>query len=301
MSGEPAPSEVSTDTTPTRERETTFADRLAIGKYATPAFYWFLRIALALFILTPLYNAFLMSLTPLGRLGVPILLPEFLYWENYLAAYRQGALRFVLNSLFYATAVTVLNLSIAVPAAYSISRYRFVGRKLFMFVLLVTQMFAAIIIIPGLFKLAVEFGLIDTYLAVIIPLVAINLALAIWLLKGFFDSIDERIEEAAMIDGCGRLSVIRQVVMPMSAPGVATAGIFVFINAYSTFLIPLILLSSNSKYPIAVGIYSMFGNRPTPYAVIMAMTLIGIVPIIILYVLAQNYIVEGLTSGGVKA
>ncbi|MFC6723587.1 carbohydrate ABC transporter permease [Halobium palmae] len=262
---------------------------------------WTLRIAFLLFITVPLYNAFRMSLTPLNELANPVLFPRHFHVENYVAAFDYGALQFVINSLAYATAVTILNLIVSVPAAYALSRYDFLGKNLFMFTLLFTQMFAAIVIVPGLFILANELGLRNTYVGFLLPMTAITLALSVWLLKGFFDSIGIEIEEAARIDGCSRLQALRQVIIPMSAPGVMTAGIFTFITGYSNFVLPLILFSDQGRYPIAVGIYTLLGGLNTPYSMMMAMTVIGIVPIMVIYATMQRYIVEGLTSGGVKA
>lgn len=262
---------------------------------------WTLRVLLALFILLPLYNTFRISLTPLARLGTTPFLLNYFHWQNYVAAFNNGMLTYTINSIVYATVVTIINLVVAVPAAYALSRYEFRGKYVFMYILLVTQMFAAILIVPGLYIMLADLSLINTYVGLIVPLTAITLALSVWLLKGFFDSIDETIEEAAMIDGCSRVQVIRQVILPLSAPGVLTAGIFTYIVGYSNFLLPLILLNDNAKLPVAVGIYQTFGNRPTPYSMIMAMTIIGIIPIFIIYTYLQNYIVEGLTSGGVKA
>jgi len=262
---------------------------------------WTLRIALLLFIITPLYNGLRMSLTPIEELGRPLLIPDQLYLENFIRAINYGAFQFVINSLIYATAVTILNLIVAVPAAYALSRYEFLGKRVFMFTLLFTQMFAAIVIVPGLFILVNELGLLNTYVGFLLPMTAVTLALSVWLLKGFFDSIDVEIEEAAWIDGCSRLQALKQVIIPMSAPGVMTAGIFTFITGYSNFLLPFILFTDQGRYPIAVGIYTLLGGLDTPFAMMMAMTIIGIIPIMVIYAAMQRYIVEGLTSGGVKA
>ena len=270
-------------------------------KLSSVVLMWVLRIALLLFIITPLYNALRMSLTPIGDLANPVLIPDQLYVENFVRAIEYGAPRFVINSLAYATAVTIFNLLVAVPAAYALSRYEFLGKRLFMFTLLFTQMFAAIVIVPGLFILSSEVGLLNTYIGFLLPMTAVTLALSVWLLKGFFDSIDIEIEEAAMIDGCNRLQALRQVIIPMSAPGVMTAGIFTFIAGYSNFILPLILFTDQQRYPISVGIYTLLGGLDTPYAMMMAMTVIGIIPVMIIYAAMQRYIVEGLTSGGVKA
>jgi multiple sugar transport system permease protein len=161
-------------------------------------------------------------------------------------------------------------------------------------------MLAAVTIVPGWFAIVVEAGFVDTYIGVIVPLVAINTALSLWLLKGFFDTVDVALEDAARMDGCSRLQIIRQIVMPISIPGILTSAIFVFIASYNAFLIPLILLSDRVVNPVTVGIYSKFGDQPIQYDVIMAMTIMALIPILLVFFYMQKYIVRGLTSGGFK-
>lgn len=275
-------------------------NEVRLRRYGRSAVVWTVRLALLTFLLLPIYNGLRISLTPLSQLGSGRLLPAFYFkpWVHVFDLINLG--RQVLNSFIYATSVTVLNLLITVPAAYSLSRYQFTGRKVFMFTLLLTQMFAAIVILPALYIVIRTFGLLDTYASVVVSVVAITIALSVWLLKGFFDSIDIAIEEAAMMDGCSRLQVLRQIVVPMSAPGILTAGIFTFITAYNQFVIPLVFISDESKLPVTVGIYNLFGELSPPYPEVMAATFIGAAPVVLIYIFAQDYIVEGLASGGMK-
>jgi multiple sugar transport system permease protein len=261
---------------------------------------WTARVTLLLFLLLPILNAIRVSLSAPGTLGTN-LIPQDPYFKSYVVVWDEINLsRQILNSGIYGFTSTVANLIITVPAAYAISRYQFTGRKVFLFLLLMTQMFAAVVILPTLYLVIQALGLLNSYFAVTLTVTAILMAFSVWLLKGFFDSIPVEIEEAAMMDGCSRLQVLRQVVLPMAAPGVLTAGIFVFINGYNQFLIPLVFVSDTSKLPITVGIYNLFGQQLVPYHLVMTASLIGVIPIVLLYLVAQNYIVEGLTSGGAK-
>lgn len=261
---------------------------------------WTARITLLLFILVPILNAIRVSLSAPGTLSQN-LIPRDPYFGSYRVVWAEINLaRQILNSIIYGLTSTVANLVVTVPAAYAISRYQFTGRRLFLFLLLLTQMFAAVVILPTLYLVIQTLGLLGSYLSVTITVTAILMAFSVWLLKGFFDSIPVEVEEAAIMDGCSRLGVLRQVVLPMAAPGVLTAGIFVFINGYNQFLIPLVFISDTSKLPITVGIYNLFGQQLIPYHLVMAASLIGVIPIVLLYIVAQNYIVEGLTSGGAK-
>lgn len=265
------------------------------------AFTWVALILFLGFIIIPIYNGFLISITPFGRLGERGLLPIAFQWQNYVEVFDAINLeRQLLNSTIYAVGITVLNLLVTVPAGYALSRFEFRGRTVFLFTLLLTQMFAAIVIIPALYTLIRSFGILDTYASVILTVGAVTIPLSTFLLKGFFDSLPIEIEEAAMVDGCSRIQILRQIILPVSLPGVLTAATFTFIVGFQNFLIPLIMISDESKLPVTVGIFNMFGELSPPHHLVMAATFIGIAPILLLYVLAQDYIIEGLTEGGAK-
>lgn len=262
---------------------------------------WALRVILLLIIFLPIYNAFLISFRSLGTLGQHQLLPRIFQLDNYIFIISdQLRMRQLFNSIMYSSVVTIFNLLLTVPAAYAVTRFEFRGRGVFLFTLLLTQMFAAIVIVPGLYNLVLRVNIHDTYFALIVSMTAITFVLSTWMLMSFFESIDVAIEEAAMIDGCSRTKIIREIIIPLSKPGIVTAATFVFIQTYSQFLIPLILLNSREKYPVTVAIYDMFGVFPTHYPRIMAYTIISLLPIFFIYFTLQKYIVEGLTSGGLK-
>jgi multiple sugar transport system permease protein len=234
-------------------------------------------------------------------LGERGLLPIAFQWENYIEVFDAINLQQqLINSTIYAVSITLLNLLVTVPAGYALSRFEFRGKTMFLFLLLLTQMFAAIVILPSLYTLVRSFGLLDTYASVIVTVGAMTIPLSTFLLKGFFDSLPIEIEEAAMVDGCSRFQILRQVILPVSLPGILTAATFTFIVGFQNFLIPLIMITNESKLPVTVGIFNMFGEMAPPHHFVMAATFIGIAPIIILYVLAQDYIIEGLTEGGAK-
>jgi multiple sugar transport system permease protein len=262
---------------------------------------WVALILFLAFLILPIYNGFLISITPIGSLGERGLLPIAFEWQNYVEVFDAINLQQQLfNSTLYAVSITVLNLLVTVPAGYALSRFEFRGKTTFLFLLLLTQMFAAIVILPSLYTLIRSLGLINSYASVILTVGAITIPLSTFLLKGFFDSLPIEIEEAAMVDGCSRIQILRQVILPVSLPGILTAATFTFIVGFQNFLIPLIMITDESKLPVTVGIFNMFGEMAPPHHFVMAATFIGIAPIILLYVLAQDYIIEGLTEGGAK-
>ena len=131
----------------------------------------------------------------------------------------------------------------ATPASYYVARHRFPGRSAFLFVVLVTQMFSPTALVVGLYREFFELGLVNTYAALILTNAAFNLAFAIWILRAFFASIPREIEEAAAVDGCGRIRTLLQVVLPLSLPGLVTAVVFAFIAAWNEYIVALTLMS----------------------------------------------------------
>lgn len=262
---------------------------------------WMLRTLFVLFLMFPIYTGVKMSLTPFGEVGNPSILPQFFHYHNYLEIFSVINLgRQLLNSLIYAFSVTLFNLMFSMPAAYALSRFRFIGRTPFLFGLLVTQMIAAVVIIPSLYTLIKILGVLNTYAAVILPLTAVTTALSIWLLKGFFDSIPIDLEEAAFIDGCTRLGVLGKIIIPLSGPGITTAAIFSFITAYNNFFLPLVLITNEQLKPVTVGLFDLYGELVPRYPLIMAGSFISSIPILIIYLFLQRYVIKGLTAGGVK-
>ena len=190
-------------------------------------------------------------------------------------------------SLVVAVASTLLVLVAAVPAAYHTARHRFPGRAAFLFLVLVTQMFAPTALVVGLYREFFELGLINTYTALIAVNAAFNLAFAIWILRAFFASIPREIEEAAAVDGCGRAATLLRVVLPVAAPGIVTAGIFAFIAAWNEYIVALTLMTDASMRPLTVGITSYVTAYVQHWDLLFAASVIAIVPVVVLFALIE--------------
>ncbi len=145
---------------------------------------------------------------------------------------------------------------VAIPAAYMTARHRFPGRGVFLLVVLVTQMFAPTSLVVGLYRQFFELNMINTYGALIITNAAFNLAFAIWILHGFFSSIPVEVEEAAALDGVGRVGMLRRIMLPLTLPGLVTATIFTFIAAWNEYVVALTLMIDDDKKPLTVGFRS---------------------------------------------
>jgi multiple sugar transport system permease protein len=203
-------------------------------------------------------------------------------------------------SLVVALASTVIVVLAAAPAAYYTARHRFPGRSAFLLLVLVTQMFAPTALVVGLYREFFELGLIDTYTALVLVNAAFNLAFAVWMLRAFFASIPREIEEAAAVDGCGRLATLARVVLPLSAPGLVTAAIFAFIAAWNEYVIALTLMTDPERRPLTVGITSYVTAYVQHWNHLFAASLVAIVPVVVLFVLIERHLVGGLTAGSVK-
>jgi len=205
-----------------------------------------------------------------------------------------------MNSSIYAFGITITVLCVAIPAAYCISRFRFTGRKAYLFMILWTQMLPQVIIVLPLFVLIRSIGIADTYLSVIVTASALNLPFPIWLLKGYFDTISFELDEAAMIDGCTRLQALIKIIIPTARPGILTAAILTLTEGWALFLIPLVLVADDDKQPLTTVIYRMLAELQVRWDLVMAATMVGVAVSVILFSFIQKYVVGGLMTGAIK-
>ena len=254
-------------------------------------------------LLAPYGVMLLTALKPEAELRItpPRLFPMTWRPQNFWAVLRDPDFQAWLRvSLVVAVASTALVITAAVPAAYHTARHRFPGRGAFLFLVLVTQMFAPTALVVGLYREFFELGLINTYAALILVNAAFNLAFAIWILRAFFASIPLEIEEAAAVDGCGRAGVLARVVLPVAMPGIVTATIFAFIAAWNEYIVALTLMTDASMRPLTVGITSYVTAYVQHWNLLFAASVIAIVPVVFLFALIEPYLVGGLTSGSIK-
>ena len=221
--------------------------------------------------------------------------------QNYYQAFtEQPLLRFILNSVIVAGASTVLTVTLAALAAYALTRLRMPGRNLIMGGLLAVSMFPLISLMVPLFKVMRDLGLLNTYFALILPYTVLSLPVCTLVMASFFQDISPDLEAAAMVDGCSRVGALFKVVLPLAAPGVFTAAILAFVNAWDEFLLALTFMSRASMRTLAVGITLYQGEFAFPWPLISAALIVAIVPICIIIAVFQERVVGGLTSGGMK-
>lgn len=256
---------------------------------------------LLVFVLFPIYWMFLTSVKyPRDILSsIPIFFPSRITWEHYVNIYRLQLFPPLWNSLIASTTATVIALVLGTPAAYGFARFQFKRKRDVFFWILSTRMLPAVTLAIPLFIMMQWFRLTDTVYSLIIVYTAMNLPFAVWMMTGFFSGVPMEIEEAALIDGCGRFQTFVRIAVPMVAPGLVATMTFCFIFAWNEFLFALIFTRRVAMtLPIALaGLHATFGPE---WGRIGAMALLIAIPVWILALLSQRYLVRGLTMGAVK-
>jgi multiple sugar transport system permease protein len=263
----------------------------------------FAGLLLAAALLAPYGAMLLTALKPEAELRItpPRLLPVTWRPQNFWTVLCDPEFQSWLRvSLVVAMASTALVIVAAVPAAYHTARHRFPGRGAFLFLVLVSQMFAPTALVVGLYREFFELGLINTYAALVLVNAAFNLAFAIWILRAFFASIPREIEEAAEVDGCGHAGALLRIILPVALPGIVTATIFAFIAAWNEYIVALTLMTDAGMRPLTVGITSYVTAYVQHWDLLFAASVIAIVPVVVLFALIEPYLVGGLTTGSVK-
>jgi len=229
------------------------------------------------------------------------------YWPrdavltNYVQAFTdQPLLRYLGNSLVVAVLSTVVSLVVASFAAYAIARLNLRRRQLVLTCIVASSMFPLVTLLVPIFETMRQLDLLNTYTALVLPYTVLNLPVCTLVLVSFFQSIPRDLENAAMIDGCTRMGALVRVVVPLAAPGVFTAGILAFVNAWDEFLLALSLNASATMRTLPVGISLYQGEFTFPWPVISAALIVAIVPIAVLIAVFQERVVGGLTQGGLK-
>lgn len=258
-----------------------------------------LIICFCVFAILPIYMTLIVSLTPYSNVLEAQLFPHYFETENFIDAF--GLIwDNVLNSFFYAVCTTILVTVVAIPAAYVMARYYFLGRTVIQFLLILTQMLAGIVILPTLYKMFDAMNLLNSRASMILVMVAMNLALVETILYGYFRTLPIELDESAQIDGASYIQLLIHIICPASGPGIAVGAIFAFVNSYNEFVVPLFLLSDSKKYPITLTIYSLLTDTTIRWHIMAAASIIGIVPPVIIFTVFQKYIIGGVTNGAVK-
>lgn len=253
-------------------------------------FIWMLRTAL-----TPQMEAF--SLTP-------TILPATWTLENFQRVLTSPTIPFLTqfrNSLIVSVGTTALVIVAGTWGAYALARFRFRGRNAFGISLLLIQLFPGILLIIPLFVVLANLHLTNSLFGLILSYSTLQLPFAVWLLRGYFISLPHEVEDAARVDGSGYLGVLFRIVLPTAAPGIAAAATLAFVSSWNEFLFAYVLINDADKRVLAVGLSSYIDQFLTDYSGLFAMATLTTLPVVIVFMLFQRYLVGGLAAGAVKS
>lgn len=224
-------------------------------------------------------------------------------WSNYASMWDTPETPVPYNlvsTIVISVFATLLVLLVATPAAYFTARFKFPGKMVFMFLVIVTQMLQPAVLTAGLFKQMLAWNIHDTWLAMILINAAFNLAFAVWIMHSFFAAVPRSIDEAAQIDGAGNLRVLFTINLPLVWPGIVTAVIFTFISCWNEFAASLVILSTAENQPLSVALTKFIGQYATAWQYVFGVSIVAIVPVIILFALIEKRLIGGLAAGAVK-
>lgn len=259
-----------------------------------------LLAALAAFCVIPFVWLILASVDPDARPWLQI--PASIDLSNFARFVTDPHFnRFLPNSLILAGGATLVCTASAVLGGYALSRFRFRGRRALMFGILLTRVVPTAATIAPLYSIAQLLGLVNTHVGLILILAAQQLPLAFWMLKGFFDTVPRELEEAAWIDGAGRLGSALRIVLPLAGPGVAASALFTFIEAWGDFLTPFILLRDPELYPISLGLFRAYVvHSLTDWGILTSVAVTYMIPAIIFYVIVRRFLLKATVVGALQ-
>lgn len=231
----------------------------------------------------------------------PKILPEHWSLEWYVQAFRnENVIQYFLNSLYIASIVMVVDMIIGTMTAYSLTRFKYAGRKIILVSVLAAYCVPPIMLMLPMYKIMTTLGFSGSHLGVIIGHLTVTLPFSVWLLVSFFKKLPKEIDEAALMDGANELQVLMKIDLPLCISGVLSTGIMAFIMSWNEFLLSSVLINKESMKTLTVGLSNYISSTHIDWGIIMALGTITTVPVILLFALVQKYFVEGMTAGAVK-
>ena len=229
------------------------------------------------------------------------ILPIKALWTNFTDIWGRAPMgKYMVNSIFIACGSSLIAMACGIPAAYALARMKFKGQTAFLGFIIVSQMFAPVVLLIGIYKVMSTLHMSNSIIGLIFINAAFNQAFTIWLLRGTFMSISEEMEQAAKIDGCNRMQSMFKILLPMAAPGLVTTLIFIFINAWNEYTVALCLISTDTLKPLTVGINIFNGYNIIEWQYLFAASIFAIIPVVIMFMSIEKNLTSGLTAGGVK-
>lgn len=278
-------------------------DRILSKK--TNAVYCILSVVLLCILLFPLFWILMTSLKTEQEIfyNPPTFYPHTLNTKSYVAQVETGDFNMFQsfgNSLVISVGAMLIAVVLAVPASYAIARYRFAGRKMMLLCFLVTQMLPVSVLLTPMFIMFKKIHVYNTWWAAILADATIGIPFSILILKNYFASIPKELEEAAYIDGCNRMEAFMKVLVPVAKPGVVVCAIFSFLYSWGDLAYGMTFILDQQKRPITAGIFNFMGQYGTRWSYLTAFAIVTIIPVALIFIFMQKYIIAGMTSGAVK-
>lgn len=233
----------------------------------------------------------------------PTLFPEVLNFKSYQAQLGSGdfnMFRSFGNSLMISVSCMVIAVILAVPASYGLARYRFKGKKIVVLSFLITQMLPVSVILTPMFIIFKNMNLLNHYMSAILADATIGIPFSVLILQNYFASIPRELEEAAYIDGCNRFTAFFRVLIPIAKPGVIVCAVFSFLYAWGDLAYGMTFIQNQKMRPITAGIFNFMGQYGTKWSYLTAFAVVTIIPVALIFIFMQKYIIAGMTSGAVK-
>ncbi len=272
-------------------------------KWYTRVFIYAMLILWVVIAIYPVVRVASISMRPGDQLLSKSLaiVPENATGENFVELFTERPfLRWMLNSAVVSFAVTILGVALASSAGYAISRYRFVGKKIAMLSILTTQMFPATMLLLPMYIIISKLNLLNTFVGLIVVYSATALPFCVWTMKGYYDTIPFSLEEAALIDGCNRFQAFYKVILPLASPALVITGLFSVMSSWSEYLVAAQVLQDPKMYTLPLGLKQFEQSMSTEWGLYAAGALIVSIPVVVLFLYANRWLVGGLTLGGVK-
>lgn len=262
-------------------------------------------VVLLCILLFPLYWAFITSLKNEQEIfqNPPTFYPHVLNSKSYAAQVESGdfnMFRSFANSFLISVGATVIAVLLAVPASYGIAKYHFKGRKVMLLSFLVTQMLPVSVLLTPMFIMFKNMHVYNTWIAAVLADATIGIPFSVLILKNYFSSIPKDLEEAAYLDGCNKFTAFIRILIPIAKPGVMVCAIFSFLYAWGDLAYGMTFILDQEKRPITAGIFNFMGQYGTKWSYLTAFAVVTIIPVALIFIFIQKYIVSGMTSGAVK-
>jgi len=251
----------------------------------------------------PIFWMLVSSFKPNAKIfaAPPRIIEEGSSWAAYISIFHDSEkIRFFINSYFVALSVTVLTLIVAILAAYAFSRFEFPGKRILNVLVISVQAVPPITLLIPFFGLMVTLRLYNTYQGLILTYMVFTLPYAIIMLTGYFNTLPRELDEAAKVDGTSSLGALWRVLVPISIPGIVSVGIYTFMIAWNEYLFALTLTRTNDMRTVPIGIQLLMGQHSYEWNEMMAMSVLGSIPVVLLFIFFQRYFIGGMTAGSVK-